>query len=243
MKLEVALSPPEIDLLPQTDLEATVCVVFDVLRATSSIITALAHDAGEIHPVCTIEEALALRKRHPDALLCGERHGDRIDGFDLGNSPLEYLALAGKRIITTTTNGTVALRACEKAARVLVGSLLNVDAVTALLAGTSPEKIMLVCAGTFRDLALEDVIAAGAICAILHGTAALNDSARVAMNIYKDYENDLLRGLKESGNGRALIAAGRGGDVEWCSQRALYNLVGEMRSGAIHKAGDASVRD
>jgi 2-phosphosulfolactate phosphatase len=90
MIVDVALNPAEIALLPQRDLSATTCVVFDVLRATSSMVTALANGASAIHPVRTIEEALALRQRFPDALLGGERHGDPIPGFELGNSPLEY---------------------------------------------------------------------------------------------------------------------------------------------------------
>src|SRR5690349_7450333 len=101
--IDVVLSPPESDLLPQRDLANSVAVVFDVLRATSTIITALAHGAAGIRPVRTIEEAWALKEKHPDALLGGERHGDRIEGFDLGNSPLEYGAnVQGREIITTT---------------------------------------------------------------------------------------------------------------------------------------------
>ncbi len=177
MNINVILSPPEIDLLPQADLRETTCVVFDVLRATSSMLTALAHGAEEIYPVRTIEEAFALKERFPDAVLGGERMGDKILGFDIGNSPQEYRGLAEKRIITTTTNGTIALRACEKAERVRVGALMNLEALIGELSASAPEKITIVCAGTFRELALEDVIAAGAVCGNLPG-ATLDDSAR-----------------------------------------------------------------
>src|SRR4051812_30224806 len=129
MHIDVVLNPAEIALLPGRDLSATTCVVFDVLRATSSMLTALAHGVAEIHPVRTIEEALALKERMPDAVLGGERYGNLIPGFDIGNSPAEYVALAGRSIISTTTNGTVALRACEHAARVLVGAVLNLSAL------------------------------------------------------------------------------------------------------------------
>ena len=232
MHIDVTLSPPEIDLLPQASLGRTVCVVFDILRATSSMVTALAHGAGHILPVLSIEEALILKEHNPDALLGGERFGNKIEGFDLGNSPLENRELAGRRIITTTTNGTVALRACEKAESVLVGAFLNMDAIVVRLRELSPEKIMLVCAGTFRELALEDVLAAGAVCANLPG-AALSDAAVIAMSAFKRYENDLLSGLRESRNGRALISAGREGDVEWSAQNSIYDAVGEMKSGII----------
>src|ERR1700677_987200 len=232
MNIDVILSPPEIDLLPQADLRETTCVVFDVLRATSSMITALAHGVGEIYPVRTIDEALVLKERFPDAVLGGERMGDKIPGFDIGNSPLEYRELVKKRIITTTTNGTIALRACEKAERVLVGALLNIDALVAKLARFTPEKITIVCAGTFRELALEDVIAAGAVCAKLQG-AVLNDSTLVALSTFKKYENDLLSALRDSRNGRALTAAKRGVDVQWCAQTSIYDTVGHMKEGII----------
>ena len=236
MNINVILSPPEIDLLPQTDLRETTCVVFDVLRATSSMVTALAHGAGEIHPVRTIEEALALKARFPDAVLGGERLGERIDGFDMGNSPLEYRDLAGKRIITTTTNGTIALRACEKAERVLVGALLNLEALVAELAGLAPERITIVCAGTFRELALEDVIAAGAVCANLPG-AVLNDAAQVALSVFERSKHDFLGALRESRNGQALTAAGRDSDVQWCAQSSIYDTVEHMQAGIITKIG------
>jgi 2-phosphosulfolactate phosphatase len=236
MTIDVILSPPEIDLLPKAELDDTVCVVFDVLRATSSMITALANGVEEIHPVCTIDEALALKKQFSDALLGGERHGDKIDGFDLGNSPHEYRSLAERRIITTTTNGTVALRACEKGGCVLVGALLNIDAVIAHLLSLAPEKVLLVCAGTFRELALEDVLAAGIVCTGI-GAAVLTDSAKVAASVFEKYGHDIPSSLKESKNGRALIAAGRSADIEWCARRSVLDVVGQMDAGVVRKAG------
>src|SRR4051794_25900005 len=133
MHIDVVLNPAEIALLPTRDLSGTTCVVFDVLRATSSMVTALAHGVNEIHPVCTIDEAQALKTRLPNAVLGGERQGESIPGFDIGNSPSEYTTLRGRRIVTTTTNGTVALRACELADRVLVGALLNLGALAETL--------------------------------------------------------------------------------------------------------------
>lgn len=237
MQIQAVLSPPEIDLLPQADLSGTTCVVFDILRATSSMITALAHGAAEIHPVLTIEEALALKQQIPAAVLGGERYGDRIEGFDVGNSPLEYRSLTGKQIITTTTNGTVALRACEKAERVLVGAFLNLDALVAHLKTLPIENLMLICAGTFRELALEDVIAAGAVCAAFP-EASLSDSAIIALDAFKNHRSNLLAGLRESRNGKALKKAGRETDVEWCAQSSIYDTVGQMQSGRITIARD-----
>ena len=129
MIIDAALNPAEIARLSSADLTDTTCVVFDVLRATSSMITALAHGAEAIHPVCTIEEAFLAKERLPDAVLGGERHGDPIAGFDAGNSPFEYRAFPGRTIVSTTTNGTIALRACDGARAVLVGAILNLQAV------------------------------------------------------------------------------------------------------------------
>jgi 2-phosphosulfolactate phosphatase len=232
MHIDVALSPAEIALLPQRDLSGVTCVVFDVLRATSSMITGLAHGAAEIHPVCTIEEALALRERLPDAILGGERYGDRIAGFDIGNSPLEYgEAVQGRRIITTTTNGTVALRACERAERVLVGALLNIGALAGELRSKSPEKVLMVCAGTFETFALEDAYAAGVLIGEL-APATQTDAALTVRSMAACYP-DALAALKVARNGQALAAGGRVADVEWCAQQSKYNVIGQMSASVI----------
>ncbi len=234
MKIDVVLSPPEIDLLPQRNLRDTTCVIFDVLRATSSIVTALANGAREIFPVRTIEEALALKAQTPDALLGGERNGDRIEGFDLGNSPLEYRDLKSPRIITTTTNGTIALRACEHAREVLVGALLNMNALVSRLKSGAPENVLLVCAGTFRELALEDVLAAGMLCSNLPG-AELSDPARVACALFEKHRHDALACLRESRNGGVLLAKGREEELRWCAQVSVFDVVGVMENGVIRR--------
>ena len=227
MKIDVVLAPAEIDLLPQRDLCGTTAIVFDVLRATSSIITALASGAAEICPVATMEEALELKRELPGALLCGERNGDRPEGFDLGNSPLEYRNLEAACLITTTTNGTVALCACEGADEVLVGALLNMDRLASHLRETSPQEVLLVCAGTFRDPALEDIIAAGMLCAAFPG-AELSDAARMARIVFEKYQADLAGGLRESRNGR-------GDELLYCAQNSLHDVIGAMKNRVIRR--------
>ena len=230
MKLDAALTPSDISRLPERDLSTTTCVVFDVLRATSSMITALANGAAEIFPVKTIEEARALRKEMPDALLGGERHGERIEGFDLGNNPFEYTALAGKRIISTTTNGTIALRACERAGRVLVGALLNLAALRDELTRSRPAEVLLVCAGTFETFALEDAIAAGLLAAEFPD-AELTDAVVAAIATARRFATP-LDGLLAARNGRALAARGRRDQIEWCAQVSRFGAIGAM-DGAI----------
>jgi len=233
MHIDVVLHPAEIaTVLPVRDLSGTTCVVFDVLRATSSMITGLAHGATEIYPARTIEEALTLKVRMPTAVLGGERHGDLIPGFEVGNSPTEYRErVRGRQIITTTTNGTVALRACESAARVLVGAVLNIEAVAGVLRQTWPDHVLIVCAGTFADFALEDACAAGLLIGYL-GAESLSDSAHAALAVTRLYAEP-LSAIRASRNGRVLTGTGRTADVEWCAQLSRYDTVGEMKSAVI----------
>jgi 2-phosphosulfolactate phosphatase len=181
MKIDAILSPAELLALARRDLRDTACVVFDVLRATSTFVTALHNGAKAVIPVAEISEALALRQKQPGVLLGGERDGVKIRAdqtgggdFDLGNSPREYTPekVRGKTIISTTTNGTRALRACAGAQTVLAASFLNLTATAKFIRQLQPAQILLVCAGTRENLADEDVLAAGALCEILDAPRA-----------------------------------------------------------------------
>jgi len=230
MIIDVVLNPAEIAFLPKRELGTTTCVVFDVLRATSSMITALANGAEEIHPVTSLEEAFELKKEIPGARLAGERNGECPDGFDYGNSPLEFRHAQGAILVWTTTNGTVALKACEHAERVLVGALLNITALQEELQWAEPERVLLVCAGTFDEFALEDAYAAGVLIAEFPD-AQLTDSARAALGTTKLYPN-AIDALRAARNGQALARKGREAEVEWCAKVSAYNVAAFM-DGAI----------
>lgn len=246
MKIEVILTPAEIALLPARDLSATTCVVFDVLRATSTILTALNNGARRIWPTATIEEARDLRAGAlPDALLGGERRGQRIEGFDLGNSPREYTAeaVAGRDVIMTTTNGTVALRACASSGEVHIGSLLNLDALAARLQRTlaTTTHLLLVCAGSGTRFSLEDALAAGALLSRLSiGVPASasdgGDPGRTVRIVYEHYRNDLAATLHTTDNGRRLAQLGLGEDVDWCARISAVDELAMMIDGAIEGA-------
>lgn len=153
--------------MPQGACAGGIAIVIDVLRASTTIITALAHGAARVRPVRTIGEARRLAAQS-EVLLGGERSGRPIDGFDLGNSPLEYTQqrVGGHDIVLTTTNGTAALHACRDAATVLVGAMVNRSAVAALairLAAASQCDVHVVCAGTDGHVTEEDLLGAGAI--------------------------------------------------------------------------------
>ncbi|MGA2854288.1 MAG: 2-phosphosulfolactate phosphatase, partial [Verrucomicrobiota bacterium] len=182
MNIDAILTPTELPALAKRDLRETVCVVFDVLRATSTIVTALHNGAKAIIPVSEISEALAFKnsefgvRNSKSILLGGERDGVKIRAaqtggtdFDLGNSPREFTAekVRGKTIVSTTTNGTRALRACVGAKTVLAGSFLNLGATAEFIKMLKPAEVLLVCAGTREHRADEDVLAAGALCEIL----------------------------------------------------------------------------
>ena len=176
MKIGAILSPAELPALAGRDLRDTACVVFDVLRATSTFVTALHNGAKAMIPVAEISEALAFRQKQPGVLLGGERDGVKIRAaqtgvgdFDLGNSPRDYTPekVRGKTIISTTTNGTRALRACAGAQTVLAASFLNLTATAKFIRQLQPAQILLVCAGTRENMADEDVLAAGALCEML----------------------------------------------------------------------------
>ena len=244
MNIETILSPSELPALVHRDLRGTACVVFDILRATSTFVTALQNGAKEIIPVSEISEAIALRQLRPEVLLAGERNGVKIAAaltgsiaFDFGNSPREFRTekVRGKTIVSTTTNGTRALRACAGAKVVLASSFLNLAPTAKFLNQAQPEEILLVCAGTGEDVALEDVLAAGALAGLLAGQCS--DTTEIATRTYVSARTELAAVLGGSLNARRLLASPElRADVAFCAQRDVFNLVAEMQAdGAIRR--------
>jgi 2-phosphosulfolactate phosphatase len=261
MKIEVILTPAELPVLARRDLRDAVCVVFDVLRATSTFVTALQNGAKAIVPVSEIAEALAWRQKQPDVLLGGERDGVKIRAaqtggvdFNLGNSPREYTPekVRGKTIVSTTTNGTRALRACAGAQTVLSASFLNLTATVDFIKKLRPTQVVPVCAGTHENPALEDVLAAGALCEMLirwgettgepkseqkhsgsrgrsphqKATSDISDSAEMARATYAQAKSDLAAAVGRSENARRLLGIPElRDDVSFCLQRDRYPLV------------------
>jgi 2-phosphosulfolactate phosphatase len=263
MNIETILTPAELPALAQRDLRATVCVVFDVLRATSTFVTALHHGAKAIIPVSEIAEALAFKnlefgiRNSEFILLGGERNGVRIsaDGidFDLGNSPREYTPekVRGKTIVSTTTNGTRALRSCVGTKTILASSFLNLAATADFLRHKNFENILFVCAGTGENQADEDVLAAGALCELLVGSSCCDDrtaqravstkisgSTEAARRSWLVAKMDLAALVCDSENARRLLAIPElRDDVAFCLQRDIFPLVAKMEAdGAIRRA-------
>jgi 2-phosphosulfolactate phosphatase len=248
MTLEVSLSPAEFNEIRSRNLRDTTCVVFDILRATTSMTNALANGAEGIIPVSEIGEAVAIYEKDKSVLLAGERHGHRIlknqtgsVDFDLGNSPREFTAekVRGRTIVTTTTNGTRALQACGGAKQVLIGSFLNLSAIARWITNVRPESLLLVCAGTFEEAAYEDILAAGALAEAIwphYADGKITDSAHIARQLYELSNGDLEKAMQFARNGRHLMNVPElKDDVPFCLQRNLYDFVAEMKERQVQR--------
>ena len=238
-QIDVYLLP---DLAQQADLAGSVAVVIDVLRATTTIVHALAAGATEVIPCLEIVDAFAHRQSLGDrALLGGERSGILIPGFDLGNSPAEYTAdrVRGKTIIFTSTNGTRALARCREASRVLLGAFVNFSALCRELA--AEQRISIVCAGTDRHVTREDTLLAGALVDDLSRSkrCQLNDQAEIAADAWRSAvrfltDRPLGMTLRASRGGRNLIETGQENDIDLAAQMDKFDVVPQMDLATRH---------
>ena len=225
-------------------LQDHTAVVIDVLRATSTIVAALAAGAEAIYPVVSIEDAMKLATSlgREDALLAGERRGHAVDGFDLGNSPSEFTpeTVGGKRVVMSTSNGTAALLAAAGAERVLVGSFVNVSAVADAVAGV--ERLALVCAGREGRYSLDDALCAGMLLMRLTGRLGaaleLEDGGRAALALATLYTPD-PEFLLMTSSGAALAEIGMAEDVRWCAREDVFDLVPELSDRMIRSSRGA----
>jgi 2-phosphosulfolactate phosphatase len=234
-------------------------VVIDVLRATSTMVEALANGARAILPVATADEAARIAQNigRDSVLLCGERRALPIEGFDLGNAPTEFTTerVADKSLVMTTTNGTRAFLAVaerrsaggggvnaggsgsdgEEAAVILAGSFLNLSAVIGRLAGRSAATA-LVCAGREGRFALEDAVCAGAVVRGLEAEGAaleLNDGAMAARLLAGQHMGNLQGMLELTAAGRHLMEVGLGEDLRFCASLDRTDIVPRFRDRKI----------
>ena len=210
-------------------------VVIDVLRASTTIVHALACGAVAVTPAETVEDARRLKAMATDRpLLGGERGGQMIDGFDLDNSPARYSrdVVGGRRVIFTTTNGTRALLRAREAEHVLIGAFVNLSAVVQRLSSDAA-PVHLVCAGSEGQLSLEDVLFAGAVVSRLvdAGDAIrLDDQSQLAMDHFRVQSrsaDSLLQSLRASRGGRHLQSLGMDADIQLAGKIDLFDRVPE----------------
>lgn len=230
-ELAVYLVP---ELVPVGRLQEGVAVVIDVLRATTTMIHALAAGCTMIRPCAEVEEARALAESLPagKVLLAGERGGQSLPGFDLGNSPSRFTPAVckGRTLVFTTTNGTRALLRCAHAAQTLIAGFVNYSAVCERLR-REPRPVFIVCAGTDGQVTLEDALLAGALVDFLHdeGRQRLNDGARLAWDAY-DLHGRCLQGALELSHGAEnLRRLGYYEDIADAARVDLFALVPEVR--------------
>jgi 2-phosphosulfolactate phosphatase len=217
--LTILHSPEQWRAIPADQLRGSVAVVIDVIRATSTIAKALAQGAEGVQPVAAVEDAFALKAQDTEAVLAGERGGRMVEGFDLGNSPEDFMRkrINNRRVILTTTNGTQALAACTGARAVVTASLLNLDAVAARLRQLRPPWLV-VCAGCNGFFGVDDAIVAGALAEALEQDHAF-------VHLWRSVRKNLEEALLGSEAGRELARAGLAKDVPFCAQVSKLSVV------------------
>jgi 2-phosphosulfolactate phosphatase len=207
---------------PSERTPGNVAIVVDVLRATSTMVQALAGGYERVLCCAEVDEARALAQSEGPAVLAGERRLEMIDGFDLGNSPREMTEARAPTLILSTTNGTrLLVSAAERFEHVYVGSLLNLDAVAAA-ARKHGEDVAVLCAGVLGELALDDAYCAGRIVAALGGDHM--DSAAAAERLAASFP-DSQAGLGASRSARNLRKHGLEEDIEWCARENALDVV------------------
>lgn len=244
-------------LIPPGTLSGGLALVIDVLRATTVMVEALASGCEAVVPCAEVEEIRAVAAALPagSALLCGERQGLPIEGFDLGNSPGDFTpeVCRGKTLVMTTTNGTRAILESLDAAGVAIAALTNSAAVTGW-ASAQGLPIHLVCAGTEGHVSFEDTLLAGALTDKLqenHGFTASNDSALLAAASFRSLASEVSHGRMV--NCEQILSRGRGGqrvraigltkDIKAASQWDTREVVPILRRDPLRIVAGRPARD
>jgi 2-phosphosulfolactate phosphatase len=237
MRIDTYFTVEELD--PAT-IEGAVVAVVDVLRATTTLVEALANGARGIYPMASTEEAVRLAHSlgREDTLLCGERKGSKVAGFDLGNSPREFTraAVEGKRLVMSTTNGTRAMAKGQHGARMLACAFANLSAVARSIGEV--ERLVVLCAGREGRFTLDDALCAGHLVRKVQGDreCLLNDASQAAM-AWAGFRRPTRKFLETTDGGRALVEIGLGDDLEVCAEVDRHDIVAELRNQVIVRAG------
>ncbi len=233
--LYTSLSP---SLLKLYDVSSSIVVIIDVLRATSTIATALHNGAKAIVPVDSVAECIRIGKQI-DAITAGERDGQVAEGLEYGNSPFEYPSsfVQGKTLVLTTTNGTKLLHmALEKGAKeIITGSFPNLDAVCEHLVKKN-QPVVLACAAWKDKINIEDTLFAGAVIARIKEHFEIQcDSSQVALNLYEAAKGDLYEFMKanNASHYHRLTNYGLEKDIRYCLTPGGANVLPAYRDGKL----------
>lgn len=231
-KIDACFSPALYPVYADTE---SIVVVIDILRATSAICTALHHGAARIIPVATVDEAKALQNR---GFLAGaERDAIKVEGFDFGNSPFDYMdpSLAGKTIALTTTNGTQAIEAARNAKMVVVGAFTNITALCNWLHEQN-SNVLLLCSGWKNRFNLEDSLFAGAVTAELikrRPDYRLGDGCLALNYLYQMAEKDPMKFLARASHKERLARLNLKDDIRYCLQPDLTTVIPVLQGDSL----------
>ncbi|KPQ19096.1 MAG: 2-phosphosulfolactate phosphatase ComB [Algoriphagus marincola HL-49] len=233
-QLEVCFSP---ELIHLHELEGKIVVVVDIFRATSTMVAALANGIEEIETFADLETCRTMKQK--GYLIAGERNGQTVEGFDLGNSPVALLdnSFSGQKLAMTTTNGTLAISKSEGASEILIGAFPNLSATVKYI--QAQEKDVLIhCAGWKGRFNLEDSLYAGALAKALESTHESNDDGAMAMkSLFEKEGHQLKKYLSQASHAKRLQNHGIEKDIDFCLTFDLYELVGKVE-GQVLRAID-----
>ncbi len=228
-EVKVFLTP---ELISPKLLSNSTCVLVDILRATSSWVTAFGNGARLIRPVNTLKECRSLGSK--GFLTAAERGGQRIEGFDLGNSPLEYTEerVSGKKIAVTTTNGSRAVKYTSGGKETFIGTYLNLKALHQVL--NNKGSVAIICSGWEGKPGMEDVLFAGELVSMLSNTHEFtDDAALIAFELYKKARPNMYFFLSQATHVRRLLKLGLKKDIQFCLKKDVYQVVPRLYKGDI----------
>jgi 2-phosphosulfolactate phosphatase len=231
--VQVCYTPLQYPLFRNDD---DIVVVIDVLRATSAMVTAIAHGAAGVIPVAKVEDARAFSDK--GYILAAERDGRIVEGFDYGNSPFSFMgeAVQDKTIVLSTTNGTQAIEAARQAYALIAGAFINLDAVCDYLKQEG-RGVLLLCAGWKNKFNLEDSIFAGAVVQHLlaAGFSTDCDSARASAHLWNLSKNNLNAFLEDSSHRNRLGRLELKKDIEYCLQTGITDAIPVLKNDVLVK--------
>lgn len=228
--IDVCLSP---DLMHLYTVSDKTVVVVDILRATSCMTTAFAYGIKAIKPFAKLDDCLAMKAQ--GYFTAGERDGKKVDNFDLGNSPFEYMdeKLKGQNIAFTTTNGTQAIAKSEGAKEIIIGAFLNLTTVARYLR-ESENNVLVVCAGWKGKVNLEDTLFAGALVELLKDNIEPDcDAPLMAQRLYNQAKHDMVAFLQNSSHVKRLAKLNIHKDIEFCLTLDKYNILPMLKNGTL----------
>jgi 2-phosphosulfolactate phosphatase len=228
--IDVCLSP---ELMHLYDVRNRTVVIVDILRATSCMVVAFANGVGSITPFANLEECRQMKSK--GYITSGERNGEKVRGFDKGNSPFEYMddQIKGQKIAFTTTNGTQAIEKAKEGKQIIIGSFLNLTSVTRFLL-LSEHNILVVCSGWKGKVNLEDTLFAGALVENLKNHIEPDcDAPLASQHLYNLAKDDMVKFLSNSSHVKRLNRLNIHKDIDFCLSPDQFSVLPILKNGVL----------